>query len=169
MRVSDLFAYPFSYRHFQSKRCYALPFYQHIVWLVLSHVLFATYSAIHRIWNKAIYRCVVISETVQSIVVHKDIEKERISMMGFGLLFLLPLLFVAKFFWIVLLVLLIAFTIRRLSFGHAHRYAYHYSTPTTRPTAMDILRQRYARGEIDATTFEQMRERLEASSSPRQQ
>jgi len=33
----------------------------------------------------------------------------------------------------------------------------------TTPSAMEILRQRYARGEIDATTFEQMRERLEAS------
>jgi len=34
---------------------------------------------------------------------------------------------------------------------------------------LDILRQRYARGEIDAVTFDQMRERLEASSGPRQQ
>ena len=31
------------------------------------------------------------------------------------------------------------------------------------PSAMEILRQRYARGEIDTATFEQMRERLEAS------
>jgi uncharacterized membrane protein len=29
--------------------------------------------------------------------------------------------------------------------------------------SLEILRQRYARGEIDAATFEQMRERLEAS------
>jgi uncharacterized membrane protein len=29
---------------------------------------------------------------------------------------------------------------------------------------MEILRQRYARGEIDAVTFDQMRERLESSS-----
>jgi uncharacterized membrane protein len=31
------------------------------------------------------------------------------------------------------------------------------------PPALEILRQRYAAGEIDAITFEQMRERLEAS------
>ncbi len=31
------------------------------------------------------------------------------------------------------------------------------------PSALEILRQRYAAGEIDAVTFEQMRERLEAS------
>lgn len=31
------------------------------------------------------------------------------------------------------------------------------------PPALEILRQRYAAGEIDAVTFEQMRERLEAS------
>ncbi len=31
------------------------------------------------------------------------------------------------------------------------------------PSPLEILRQRYAAGEIDADTFEQMRERLEAS------
>ena len=36
------------------------------------------------------------------------------------------------------------------------------NTNTTTPSAMEILRLRYARGEIDAATFEQMRERLEA-------
>jgi putative membrane protein len=30
------------------------------------------------------------------------------------------------------------------------------------PSALEILRQRYARGEIDAATYEQMRERLES-------
>jgi len=37
------------------------------------------------------------------------------------------------------------------------------------PSALEILRQRYARGEIDAATFEQMRERLESSHAPRSQ
>lgn len=34
--------------------------------------------------------------------------------------------------------------------------------PATGPSAMEVLRGRYARGEIDTATFEQMRERLEA-------
>lgn len=34
------------------------------------------------------------------------------------------------------------------------------------PSALEILRQRYARGEIDAVTFEQMRERLDDSEVP---
>ncbi len=37
------------------------------------------------------------------------------------------------------------------------------SGPQSGPSAMEILRQRYARGEIDASTFEQMRGRLEAA------
>ena len=36
-------------------------------------------------------------------------------------------------------------------------------------SALEILRQRYAAGEIDAATFEQMRERLEASYRPGEQ
>jgi len=33
-------------------------------------------------------------------------------------------------------------------------------------SAMEILRQRYARGEIDAPTFHEMKRRLEESASP---
>jgi putative membrane protein len=39
------------------------------------------------------------------------------------------------------------------------------SGPQSGPAALEILRQRYARGEIDATTFEQMRERLTATGA----
>jgi len=98
-------------------------------------------------------------------------EKERISMIwgfGHGLLFLLPLLFLGKFFWIVLLALLIGFALRRFSFRHRQVPFYNYGMPV-QPSALDILRQRYARGEIDAATFDQMRERLEATTAPRQQ
>ncbi len=38
-----------------------------------------------------------------------------------------------------------------------------FGMPPAEPPALEILRQRYAAGEIDAITFEQMRERLEAS------
>ncbi|HZO71713.1 MAG TPA: SHOCT domain-containing protein [Ktedonobacteraceae bacterium] len=92
---------------------------------------------------------------------------------GHGLLFLLPLFFLGKVFWIVILALLIGFAIRR--FGFRHRYApyaqapfYHYTAPQNQPSALEVLRQRYARGEIDAVTFDQMRERLQASEGPRQ-
>lgn len=40
--------------------------------------------------------------------------------------------------------------------------------PPVQPSALEILRQRYARGEIDAVTFDQMRERLESSGRPRE-
>ncbi|HTK06408.1 MAG TPA: SHOCT domain-containing protein [Ktedonobacteraceae bacterium] len=35
------------------------------------------------------------------------------------------------------------------------------------PNALEILRRRYARGEIDGATFDQMRERLESSAQSR--
>lgn len=90
---------------------------------------------------------------------------------GHGMMFLLPLLFLGKIFWIVILALLIMSVIRWASFRHRHAPFYHlpFGMPPTQPSALEILRQRYARGEIDATTFDQMRERLEAASGPRQQ
>lgn len=39
------------------------------------------------------------------------------------------------------------------------------STPPAGPSAAEILRQRYARGEIDAATFTQMQANLEASGA----
>ncbi len=92
-----------------------------------------------------------------------------------GLWLLLPLFLLGKFFWIVILALLIGALVRgfsrrnrRMGFYGPTPF-YNPGTPPTRASAMEILRQRYARGEIDATTYEQMRERLESSNGPSQQ
>ena len=67
--------------------------------------------------------------------------------------------------WIALLVVLIWTLINWLS---------RKTPPTTppqpyvrpgEPTAMEILQQRYARGEIDAETYQQMRANLQASTT----
>ena len=89
-------------------------------------------------------------------------------MWGFGhaIWLLLPLLLLGKFFWIVILALLIGGLIRRSSFRHRQMHAYHYGMPPVQPSALETLRQRFARGEIDAVTFDQMRERLENASRP---
>ena len=63
--------------------------------------------------------------------------------------------------WLVLFGLLIWALVRWLA--RSSRAADFGPPPSREPSALEILRQRYARGEIDTTTFEQMRERLEAS------
>ncbi len=67
------------------------------------------------------------------------------------------------FIWIVLVGLVIWWAARwATSRGHPPFYA-SWNGFSQGASALEILRQRYARGEIDAATFEQMRERLEAS------
>jgi uncharacterized membrane protein len=94
---------------------------------------------------------------------------------GYGLWFLLPvllvLLFIGRFFWIVIPVLFIGLCLLpRFGFRNrwmpASQYAYHHDTPPTQLSASDMLDQRYARGEIDAATYEQMRERLSNADRP---
>jgi len=93
---------------------------------------------------------------------------------GYGLWFLLPVLLVlvlfGHFFWIVIPLLFIGLCLLP-RFGFRHRgmpaYAYQPGTPA-QPSALDILHQRYARGEIDALTYEQMRERLSNADRPRE-
>ena len=82
---------------------------------------------------------------------------------GFGFWPLLPL------FWIGIVV----FFCWGANYWFGRRDRYLSSYPPDRPpqglSALEILRQRYARGEIDAITFEQMRERLENTSGPKSQ
>lgn len=63
--------------------------------------------------------------------------------------------------WLLLLGLLIWALVRWLARSPRRGDFPHLSS--REPSALEILRQRYARGEIDTATFEQMRERLEAS------
>ncbi len=71
--------------------------------------------------------------------------------------------------WIVIWALLIWGLIRWFTFGNRRKPYYHPDQPPGTPSALEILRQRYARGDIDAATFEQMRERLEHTDGPRVQ
>jgi putative membrane protein len=67
--------------------------------------------------------------------------------------------------WILLLIVLAWVVIHWLN-HRANGFAQQTHTQlASSPTAAEILSQRYARGEIDATTFGQMRERLEASDN----
>jgi putative membrane protein len=97
---------------------------------------------------------------------------------GYGLWFLLPVLlvvlFFGRFFWIVIPVLFIVLCLLpRFAFRNRWMPASQYDassrgTPPAQPSASDILDQRYARGEIDAATYDQMRERLSDTNTPRE-
>jgi putative membrane protein len=65
--------------------------------------------------------------------------------------------------WIALLVVLVWAVIRWLERKTSTSGPQEISSPSSGPSALEILQQRYARGEIDTATFEQMREQLEAT------
>ena len=67
--------------------------------------------------------------------------------------------------WIALLVVLVWALIRWLNTRTSTPVPPPLSGVQSGPTALEILQQRYARGEIDTATFEQMRERIEASET----
>ncbi len=69
--------------------------------------------------------------------------------------------------WIALLVVLVWALIRWLERKTSAVGGTAASTPPTGPSALETLQQRYARGEIDTATYEQMREHLAASGMPR--
>ena len=68
--------------------------------------------------------------------------------------------------WIAVLVVLVWALIRWLNTRTSTPVPPLSSGAHSGPTALEILQQRYARGEIDTVTFEQMRERLAASETP---
>jgi uncharacterized membrane protein len=78
---------------------------------------------------------------------------------GMGFWPLIPL------FWIGVIMFFGCMMRRR--FSRRNRYWQGPMSESFEPNAMEILRRRYARGEIDGTTFDQMRERLESSGRPK--
>ena len=86
-------------------------------------------------------------------------------MWGYGFGWGWPLLVFGTVLWIAVLVVLIWALMRWVSHKTSTPPPTMEHMPPSRPSALEILQQRYARGEIDTATFEQMRERLEASSA----
>lgn len=67
---------------------------------------------------------------------------------------------VGVLFWIAAIALIVWAISRLFVNRNAYQQGTPPMTPMSGPTALEILQQRFARGEIDATTYEQMRERL---------
>jgi putative membrane protein len=67
---------------------------------------------------------------------------------------------VGVLFWIGALALIIWAVSRLFVNRNTYQQGAPPMTPTSGPTALEILQQRFARGEIDAPTYEQMRERI---------
>ena len=66
---------------------------------------------------------------------------------------------------IALLAVLGLMVVRRIKHQATAQRSYYANVPRSEPSAIELLRLRYARGEIDTATFERMREVLEASSA----
>jgi putative membrane protein len=88
-------------------------------------------------------------------------------MWGYGFGWGWVLMSLGMILWIALLVVLVWALIRWLNTRTSTPASPPSSAVQSGPTALEILQQRYARGEIDTATYEQMRERLEATPSYR--
>lgn len=115
---------------------------------------------------------------LQVYIVGKNCSSEKKERKEMFLGYHLPGLFfnvIGNLVWLLLLILLISTLIRWLASRNSPWGPYTPGRPfpssglsqgyqPLRPlSALHILQQRYARGEIDGVTFDQMRERLEAS------
>lgn len=70
-------------------------------------------------------------------------------------------------FWVGIVLFFCWSAYRWFGGRYRHRPFYTYGSEPVEPGAMEILCRRYARGEIDSATFDQMRERLESVGRPR--
>lgn len=83
---------------------------------------------------------------------------------GWGGMFLMMVL--GNLVWIALLGVLVWVVIRWFERRPNAPGSPGAGAPESSPSALEILRQRYVRGEIDLATFEQMRKHLQASGVP---
>jgi putative membrane protein len=96
-----------------------------------------------------------------------DGREDTIMMWGYGFGWGWLMMSLGTILWIAILVVLV--------WALIHWLNTRTSTPPPTSgvqsglTALDILQQRYARGEIDTATYEQMRERLQTSDPRRSQ
>lgn len=88
---------------------------------------------------------------------------------GYGFVWGWLLMALSTVLWIALLVVLVWALIRWINCKTSTPTPTMMQMPPSGPSAEELLRQRYARGGIDPATFEQMRERLQASDPRRSQ
>lgn len=74
-------------------------------------------------------------------------------------------MFISSLLWIGLAAVLVWALVRRLAGTRPPDTSRSRDLPTSQASAIDILKARYARGEIDTPTFQAMRAELEATDT----